>query len=93
MIPWHLLKASTVDLMFQLIKRAIESLENHLSRPSSQIDKDLLPRMLYTAQHYPAFSSAQKQQFIQEKVNFFRCFRRFESLYFSRKLWKLKIII
>lgn len=69
MIPWHLLKQNTVDLMFELIKRAIESLEYHVSRPSSQIDKDLLPRMINTAVHYPAFSVIQKQQFIQEKVN------------------------
>lgn len=69
MIPWHLLKQNTVDLMFELIKRAIESLEYHISRPSSQIDKDLLPRMINTALHYPAFSIIQKQQFIQEKVS------------------------
>ena len=69
MIPWHLLKPNIIDLMFELIKRAIESLEYHISRPSSQIDKDLLSRMINTAQHYPAFSVIQKQQFIQEKVN------------------------
>jgi hypothetical protein len=69
MIPWHLLKQNTVDLLFELIKNAIESLKYHVSRPSSQIDKNLLSRMISTALHYPAFSVVQKQHFIQEKVN------------------------
>ena len=66
MIPWHLLNQDTVDLMFELIERAIKSLEYHVNRSSSQIDKNLLPRMINTALHYPAFSVIQKQKFIQE---------------------------
>lgn len=69
MIPWQELKPKTVNLMFEMIKKAIESLEFHLNRPSNQIDEALLPRMLFTAQNYPAFSHSQKQQFFQETVS------------------------
>lgn len=68
MIPWYLLKAPTIDLMFELMKRAIESLKYHISRPSCQIDKDLLSRMLSTARFYPAFSLSQKQHFSHDNV-------------------------
>ena len=69
MIPWQALKPRTVNLMFEMMKKAIESLEFHLSRPSSQIDEGLLPRMKTIAQYYPAFSSTQRQQFCPETVN------------------------
>lgn len=69
MIPWQALKSETVTLMFEVMKRAIESLEFHLNRPVNQIDKDLLPRMIRTAQAYPAFSLIQRQQFCYEKVS------------------------
>lgn len=68
MIPWHALKQRTVNLMFEMIKRAIQSLEFHLTRASNQINEGLLPRMLFTAQYYPAFSNTQRQQFSQEPV-------------------------
>lgn len=68
MIPWQALKTETVELLFQVMKRAIESLEFHLNRPINQIDKNLLPRMIRAAQSYPAFSSVQIQQFWYNKV-------------------------
>ena len=68
MLPWHILNPRIIDLMHELIKRGIESLEFHLNRPSNQIDKELLARMIFTAQHYPAFSMSQKQEFCQYKV-------------------------
>ena len=72
MIPWQALKPKTVNLMFEMMKKAIGSLEFHLSRPSSQIDEGLLPRMMTTAQYYPAFSSTQRQQLCPETVNIYR---------------------
>ena len=55
--------------MFEMIKKAIESLEFHLNRSSNQIDEGLLARMLFTAHYYPAFSNTQRQQFCQETVH------------------------
>ena len=74
MIPWQAVKPRTVGLMFEMINKAIESLEFHLSRSSNQIDEGLLPRMLLTAQYYPAFSNSQRQQFFQELVTSQTCF-------------------
>lgn len=68
MIPWHSLKVNTVQLMFKLIERAIESLEFHLSRQANQIDKNLLSRLITTAQTYPAFSEAQREHFLNEEI-------------------------
>ena len=64
MIPWHSLRASTVDLMYELLKYSIEALEQHLSRASNQIDGELLGRMIKMAQYYPPFSAAQIEQIL-----------------------------
>jgi hypothetical protein len=87
MIPWHLLKAPTIDLMFELIKCAIASLKYHISRPSCQIDKDLLSRMLSTAHFYPAFSLSQKQHFSHDKVF---SIQMVLFNYYRNNYWKLK---
>ena len=66
MIPWHSLSFQNVNLMFEMIKNSIEALEFHLGRPTNQIDKDLLPRMMSVAQCYPAFSQTQRSQFLKD---------------------------
>ncbi len=72
MIPWHSLKPNSVDLMFKMIKCSIEALEFHLNRPTNQMDKDLLARMIISAQQYPAFTQGQREQFLNENAIFLK---------------------
>lgn len=72
MIPWHSLKASTVALMYELLKCSIEALEQHLSRASNQIDNELLGRMIKIAQYYPPFTTVQIEQILNTSKVIFK---------------------
>jgi hypothetical protein len=50
-----------VELLFDMLKLGIEALVLHKSRPSCQIDSDLLSRMVQAGQAFPLFSRHQKE--------------------------------
>lgn len=60
-IPWHELGLSSINLMYEMLKLSIEALVLHRSRPSCQIDGNLLLRMVQAGLAYPVFSPAQKE--------------------------------
>lgn len=60
LLPWKMISVATRDVMFEMVKQALEYLLGHLYRPLTNISDETLDRFMKAAKTFPIFTENQK---------------------------------
>lgn len=68
LLPWKIINVASRDMIFEMVKQALEYLLGHLSRPLSTLADEVLDCYMCAALNFPIFTEKQKKMLQQMTV-------------------------